>query len=527
MNALPMGTKPGTGPGPSPDHVSHEITLLEELGSYAYDPYGFVMWAFPWGEIPELTNPDGTAMGPDEWQVWVLTSVRDGLLTPAEAIRIAVTSGHGIGKSALVAWLVWWAFATYPDTRGVVTANTENQLKTKTWVEIAKWHRLFIARELFKCTATALFTVDEKRSREWRIDIVPWSEKNTEAFAGLHNQGKRILIVFDEASAIPDVIWETTEGAMTDENTEIMWFVFGNPTRNQGRFRECFDSGRFAHRWLNRAVDSRTVAITNKAQLDKWIADYGEDSDFARVRIRGMFPREDAQSFISLERAREATERDPVPLSHNSAPMVLGVDVARFGDDSSIIYPRKGRDAKTYPPLSFHGISTTVLASHVVAAMDRYHATVCFVDGGGVGGGVVDILRDLGINVIEVQFGASPDGTNPESPSTKYLNKRAEIWGGLRDWLKTGCVVNDIQGEERTLVDQMCAPTYTLNQRDRIVLESKEMMKRRGAASPDAADALALTFAMPATMFDETTYILNDTAPETYNPFTEENIYGH
>ena len=177
--------------------------LIEELGSFAYDPYAFVMWAFPWGEAgTELAKETG----PAPWQEKILKSVRDKIMTMEQALRHAVTSGHGVGKSALVSWLVWWSYSTFPGTRGVVTANTENQLKTKTWVEIAKWHRLFIARELFKCTATAIFSIDEEQAREWRIDIVPWSERNTEAFAGLHNAGKRLIVIFDEASAIPDII---------------------------------------------------------------------------------------------------------------------------------------------------------------------------------------------------------------------------------------------------------------------------------------------------------------------------------
>lgn len=498
----------------------YDALLLEELGSYAYDPVGFVQWAFPWGEPGELEK----FQGPDEWQLWILCQLRDGIINTTEACRLAVTSGHGVGKSALVGWITWWGFSTFPDTRGVITANTENQLKTKTFVEISKWGRLFIARSLFTVTATAIFSKDESRAREWRIDMVPWSEKNTEAFAGMHNQGKRIIIIFDEASAIPDLIWEVTEGAMTDENTEIMWVAFSNPTRNQGRFRECFAGGKFDHRWRTRAVDSRTVKITNKKQLDEWISDYGEDSDFCRVRILGKFPREDAQSFISLEIAREAADRPAAPISHNSAPVVLGVDVARFGDDSSVIYPRKGRDAQTYPPLIFQGLTTTQLASHVIAAMDTYSASVCFVDGGGVGGGVVDQLRDLGCNVVEVQFGASPDGTNPENHATKYQNKRAEIWGALRDWLRTGCIPKDTASSEKTLLDELVSPTYTINAKDKIVLESKEMMKRRGATSPDIADALACTFAMPAQYFSEE--FLVETAPDVYNPFALENIYA-
>jgi hypothetical protein len=492
--------------------------LIDELGTFAYDPVGFVYWAFPWGEPGELLEETG----PDEWQLWVLEQVRDRILTLDEALQLAVTSGHGVGKSALVGWLLWWAFSTFPGTRGVVTANTENQLKTKTWVEIAKWHRLFIARHIFKCTATALFTVDEEMAREWRIDIVPWSERNTEAFAGLHNAGKRIIIVFDEGSAIPDVIWEVTEGATTDKNTEIMWFVFGNPTRNTGRFRECFGDGKFAHRWINKKVDSREVKRTNKEQLNRWINDYGEDSDFCRVRIFGEFPRTDENSFIARDLAVAAVNRI-VP--EQNVPWVLGVDVARFGDDFSVIYPRRGRDASSLEPKLYQGIDTMQLSSRVMEMYYELDAAVVFVDGGGVGGGVVDRLGSLGIPVVEVQFGGKPDGVNMRDPNVGYANKRAEIWGAMRDFLRTGSIPDTVRGTDISLVRELITPTYSFNNKQKIVLEPKDAIKRRGERSPDLADALATTFAYPIPAVTGSASAVDPT-PQDYNPFSEERIYA-
>lgn len=485
--------------------------LIDDLASFAYDPYAFVMWAFPWGEPgTELANETG----PAPWQEKLLRDLGDGIVTFSQALRFAVTSGHGVGKSALVSWLVWWSYSTFPGTRGVVTANTENQLKTKTWVEIAKWHRLFIARELFKCTATAIFSIDEDQAREWRIDIVPWSERNTEAFAGLHNAGKRIIVIFDEASAIPDIIWETTEGALTDIDTEILWFVFGNPTRNTGRFRDCFDGGKFAHRWKQQKVDSRQVQRTNKKEIEDWISDYGLDSDFVRVRILGEFPHTDSISFISRDLVAAAVNR---PLDFNSGAVVLGVDVARFGDDFSVIWPRRGRDANFSPVRFYQGLDTNRLAHEVVRIYNDLNAQIVFVDGTGVGGGVVDTLLALGVRVFEVQFGARPDGLNP---TAKYMNKRAEIWGEMRDWLRTGSIPARVA--DRNLLEELSAPTYTITAKDQIQLESKEMMKRRGVSSPDFADALACTFAFPsAEVFTQQhAPLITD-----YNPQSLENIY--
>lgn len=465
--------------------------LITLLAGYSKDPLGFVRWAFPWGEPGELAEQSG----PELWQEEILAQLGDGLIDVEGAIRLARTSGHGIGKSALVAWLILWAMSTMPDCVGVVTANTENQLKTKTWVQLAVWYRRCIARDLFKMTATALFSVDPDHEKTWRFDMVPWSERNTEAFAGLHNQGRRILLVFDEASAIPDLIWEVAEGALTDRNTEIIWAVFGNPTRNKGRFRDCFSGGKFAHRWRSAAIDSRSVRFTNKTQIQEWIDDYGEDHDFVRVRVRGIFPRVDAESFIAFELATSAVLRE---FLRPNDPVVLGVDVGRFGDDASVIYPRCGRDAVTRPIEIYRGIDTMVLVGKIVAAYQRHNAAAVFVDAGGVGGGVVDRLRELRVPVYAVDFGSSPDYYHfSETSGTKYKNKRAEIWGAMRDWLKTGSIPDAVQGQDQTVVDELVGPNFTLDGNEAIQLEGKKDMRRRGVPSPNVADALACTFAMP------------------------------
>lgn len=499
------------------------MDLIEELAAFSSDPYGFVLFAFPWGEVGELERHSG----PSDWQVQVLNDLGEGLLTIEEAIQLARTSGHGIGKSALVAWIILWAISTFEDTKGVVTANTENQLKTKTWAEVAKWHRLFIAREFFKMTATALFAADPLHERTWRIDMVPWSERNTEAFAGLHNYGKRILIIFDEGSAIPDVIWEVTEGALTDKNTQIIWAVFGNPTRNKGRFRECFPGGRFQHRWKSAAIDSRDVPISNKSLIDKWIADYGEDSDFVRVRVRGLFPRIDAESFIGAELANAAVERE---IYAQGGSVVIGVDVGRFGNDPSVIYPRCGRDAISRPPEILYGLDTMTLAGKVAAAFLRHGATICMVDEGGVGGGVVDRLRQLRIPVVGVDFGSRPDYFKADG--VKYANKRAEIWGAMRDWLaEGGSIPNLLVNENVTLVDELTGPTYGLNKKEEIQLEAKREMRARGVPSPNAADALACTFAFPSFEYQSISPsgVAEREAPtvaEDYDPFARTVIYG-
>lgn len=492
--------------------------LIEWADSVSGDPLAFVEQAFPWGnERYELVDHTG----PDTWQIEILEQIRDGITSVASAIQVAVASGHGPGKSALVAWLILWAVSTRADTKGVVTANTEVQLRTKTWAELAKWYRLFIAKHWFNFTATALYSADEAHEKTWRIDAIAWSERNTEAFAGLHNQGKRVAVFMDEASAIPDVIWETTEGALTDADTEILWCAFGNPTRNTGRFRECF--GRFRHRWKTHQIDSRTARLTNKEQIAKWVADYGEDSDFVRVRVRGVFPRAGSMQFISSEVAEEAAS--PLRDAHvdRFAPCVMGVDVARFGDDSSVICFRRGRDARTVKWIELRGVDTMQLAARVVDEAREHRPDAIFVDGGGVGGGVVDRLRYLHQPVTEVQFGGKSDRSLgvADNDAIIYANKRAEMWGSMREWLKGGMIPTD---DPALLIDLVGVEYgYVLRDgRDAIQLERKEDMKKRGLASPDKADALALTFAYPVVPHDHSEQFASRRKVETdYNPLAE------
>lgn len=495
--------------------------LLLWLAEVSNDPLAFTMGAYPWGE-------PGTVLekfeGPDTWAIELMNQVRDGLIDLNQAIQIAVASGHGIGKSATIAQLVLWAFCTLPDTRGVVTANTETQLKTKTWAELGKWYNLcFFARDHFTLTATGLFSKDPDRERTWRIDMIPWSEKNPAAFAGLHNQGKRIILVFDEGSEIPDIIWETAEGALTDSDTQIIWLAFGNPTRNIGRFRECFDGGKFGDQWQHKQIDSRTVKITNKKRLDGWIAAYGADSDFVRVRVLGQFPRHGLMEFFSATLIDEAMAREPQ--SQKTDPLVLGVDVARFGMNSSVIWPRKGRDAKTLERKKFNGLDTVALADQVYYAQQETRADGIMIDGGGVGGGVVDNVRNKRMHCYEVQFGGKDCVFNSVWGNTgeKYANNRAAIYGSLRAWMKTGCLPNDPE-----IRKQLLAVKYTFNVKDEIILERKEdLIDESGyTISLDDIDALALTFAHPVASnanaggyFPERPQVVSE-----YDPYAPERI---
>ena len=256
---------------------NYHQALIEECALYTHDPLGFVYFAYPWGEEGTVLEHES---GPNYFQKSVLTDIGNGLIKdPHEAIKLSNTSGHGVGKSALVSWIGDHQLSTFPEARGVITANTEIQLRTKTWSEITKWHNLSITRGLFHMAATSRYSIFKHLEKTWRFDMVPWSERNTEAFAGLHNYLKRVFLLMDEASAIHDVVWEVADGALTDAYTELLWAVFGNPTRATGEFRQCFPGGKQVHRWKHRKVDSRSVPQTNKEYLQELIDDYGIDSD--------------------------------------------------------------------------------------------------------------------------------------------------------------------------------------------------------------------------------------------------------
>jgi hypothetical protein len=476
--------------------MTPEQDLIADVSQFCTDPLGFVKYIYPWNEQGELED----SAGPRVWQREILEAIGKHLnsqhrFTP---LQIAIASGHGIGKSALIAMVCDWAMSTCEDCRIVMTANTEAQLRTKTWPETAKWTRLAINSHWWSVGATSITVREKAHERLWRVDAIPWSENNTEAFAGLHNKGKRIVVIYDEASAIADRIWEVTEGALTDENTEILWLAFGNPTKNTGRFRECF--GRYRHRWITRHIDSRTVEGTNKEQLEKWISDYGEDSDFCRVRVRGEFPRAGSTQFIAGDVVASARRRDAGDQS--KAYKILSVDVARFGDDQTIIGYRRGLEARLLDKI--RGMDVIQVGRQVIMRVVQEKPRSMVIDGDGIGGGVVDYVRTYLPQVWkdQVKFELPKwfkieefHGGNTPGDVFMYFNKRAEVWGRMRDWLETGSIPDDPEIEA-----DLCGPEYFFSSKNQVQLEKKEDMKKRGLASPDIGDMLAMTFASSPAM---------------------------
>lgn len=478
-----------------------QLDLINDIAGFTHDPLGHALYAYPWGEgaLQGVT-------GPRTWQRDVMQEIADHLRNPTTRYtpcRIARASGHGIGKSALIAMLVKWGLDTCVDTRIITTANTESQLLTKTSPEITKWANMSITSDWFKPTATALISTVAGHEKAWRADLVTWSVNNTEAFAGLHNQGKRIILIFDEASGIDAKVWEVALGALTDENTEIIFLAFGNPTLNTGSFREVF--GKHRALWNVAQIDSRTVEGTNKAYLDELIATYGIDSDIVKVRVLGQFPSSSSMQFIGNDLVEEAKAR---LLGHTigSDPVIFGVDCARFGDDHSTLAIRCGRDARSRPWKRWQHMDAMTLAGDIALEAALYHPDAIFVDAGNIGAAVIDRLRQLIPDqlISEVWFGSTKvrDAHWTGGSRVRVANKRAEMWTNMRHWLTGGCIP-DHQG----LHDDLIGPEYGFNADQAVQLEKKEHMKARGLASPDDADALACTFAEPVQPRDMPGYL--------------------
>ena len=461
------------------------LMLMELAADCSNDPLAFSRAFWPWGsdKLPEK--------GPRDWQIEINEYIRQHLDNPSTRFtpcRIAVSSGHGIGKSAEIGMLLNWGMSTCAGCKVVVTAGTGGQLSTKTVPEVAKWFSMSLGRPWFDVQATSIRSTQTSNPQNWRADFVTWSEHNSEAFAGLHNKGKRIIVVFDEGSAIADKIYEVTEGALTDEDTEIIWLVFGNPTHNTGRFRECF--GKFAGRWKTFQIDSRNVEGTNKEEIAKWADDYGEDSDWFRVRVRGEFPRSGDAQFIPSDVVEACRKYKADPSQYSHLPKVLAVDVARFGTDQTVIGARQGRQFRILK--RFRGLDNAQVGERLIEIINEEQPDATIIDCDGLGSGVFDHLKYRGFNkrLFEFHGGANADDTN------MYYNKRTEVWGWMRDWLKSGAAIPD----DPELDTHLTSPTYDTAKGKKffgtMFLEHKEDMKNRGLESPDCGDCLAMTFAV-------------------------------
>ena len=455
------------------------------------DPEAFVLLAFPWGQA---NTPLERFDGPRKWQRRVLRMLRDHIAAnrgqlEMDTLRAAVSSGRGIGKSALVSWLILWMLTTRIGSTVMVSANSEAQLRGVTWGELTKWAAMAINSHWWEISATKLVPAQwltqiverdlKKGTRYWAAEGRLWSEENPDAYAGTHNMDGMMLI-FDEASGIADAIWPVGAGFFTENILDRYWFAFSNPRKNTGYFFECFHGKRDF--WKTMQIDARTVEGTDPRVYQQIIDEYGEDSPQARVEVYGEFPAQGEDQFIAPRLVEDAEKRpawkDP------SAPIVLGVDPARSGADSTVIVARQGRDLLAIR--RYRGDDTMTVVGHVIEAIEDFQPALTVIDEGGLGYGILDRLVEQRYKVRGVNFGWKAKA------SIMWGNKRAELWGTMRDWLKSASIPKD-----RQLKTDLTAPKTKPDSSGTVYLESKKDMKARGLASPDAADALACTFAFP------------------------------
>lgn len=471
------------------------INMMLSVDMQLY-PEKFVMFAYPWGKVG---TPLANKTGPRKWQRQELRKIgqhnyenqcrinRGEIPIP---YNLAISSGRGTGKSAFFAWITDWALSTQIGCTVVITANTEQQLRSRTWAELGKWHTLSINSHWFERTATtlkpakwfenAMLGKAQRDTAYYYAQAQLWSEENPDAFAGVHNE-HGVILLMDEGSNIPASIWTVSEGFFTEPIYLRFWLVVSNPRRPQGAFFDCFHKDK--EFWNTRFIDSRDVEGTDKSIYEKIIKKHGADSDVARVEVKGQFPRTGSNQLIGYATVEEAATRHIKQEDVAGSAKIITVDVARFGDDLSVVQKRQGLLA--HVPADFAKTDNMTLAGIVANMSTAWDSDVIIIGSGG-GQGVIDRLRQLSFNVIEVDEGGSADRKD------LYLNKRIEMWDKVDEWLMAGGVIPNHVRLKEDLSSPMYDFTPTSNKK---ILESVESMKKRGLPSPDFGTALALSFA--------------------------------
>lgn len=467
--------------------IHPDIQLASFVAEYKYRPLDYVRVAFPWLEPgTQLAHIDG----PCPCQTRILGALQEAVQKrqfngrdPVRSIRIAVSSGHGIGKSVAIAMIADWIRSCWPQSQGSATANTFTQLSTKTWAAILKWQKQSITSHWFEPTSTLIYHPAEKES--WFLGAQSSSEENSEAFAGQHAQNSISYYINDECSGIPDAIFAVQEGGMTDGMP--IQLLFGNPTQPTGKFARAM-KGQEPGDWIRITIDSRECPFTNKEQIQEWVDAYGEDSDFVRVRVRGLPPRAAVAQFISDDLIAEAAKRQVHVMADE--PLVAGVDFAWGGEDKNTVRFRRGLDARSIPPFYVPGEFTRdpgVMVMHLSEILTREYGgkkvAMLFMDSAGIAGPVAMRLRETGFtNIVEANFMA-------HSPDPKYKNVRSYMWGRMKEFLAKGAIDNVPE-----LAEDLRAPEVLKHVP--LVLEPKDAIIKRIGHSTDDGDALALTFYM-------------------------------
>jgi len=442
-----------------------QLKLNRLLLRYRKDPVAFIK------EVIGVT--------PTDQQIQLIESAT------RKGARTAVKSCTASGKTAVLAWLTFYFLICFPNCRMLVTAPTANQLHRVFRSEVALWLGTMKEpfRGFFEIMSDKIFIKGKKDTQF--CSLVTGSPENKESFAGLH--AAKVVVMVDEASALPSEIFDTLLGTLSSGDTSFI--LVSNPVRSSGSFYNLFQksdnllSDTTSSRWDTLTFDSFGSPNVDKDWIEEVTDYYGPNSDFVKMRIYGEFPTLSDAQFLSSSDIIAAAKRTLDGREYHQFARVLGADPARFGDDASVIVDRQG--PKVHSVEKFHGLDTIEFAEQVVRKFRMHNYQCVYVDGIGLGAGVVDQLRKMKVPVVEVMVNGK--SSDPKS----YSNVRAQIYGHLKNWLSTA----DIPRDDEDLVEDLSALNYFFNNKLQIVLENKKDMKKRLKRSPDRADALSLTFA--------------------------------
>lgn len=439
---------------------------------------------------------------PDRLQRAMLQSVADNPLT-------SVRSGHGVGKSAVESWLIIWFLSTRPYPKIPCTAPTKHQLYDILWAEVSKWLRNNPVLE-----KDIIWTQEKVFMRGYREEwfAVARTASKPDALQGFH--ASHVLYIIDEASGVDDKVFEPILGALTTEGSRL--FMAGNPTKLTGFFFDSHHKNRAQYHTMH--IDGRDSSRVDEAFVQTIIEMFGEDSDVFRVRVAGDFPRALPDSFIPMEWAERASEA-PAPEITRASRVDIGIDVARYGDDSSVMTPVLDKRVQEEPEI-YHHNDTMELAGRAVQLIKRYALAQPWaeihvkIDCDGLGVGVFDRLMELreqiaeevekqraqlyagdkdplppfDLEIVECHFGGE-GGTVSDTDPVSYQNSTGLMWGTVREALRTQTL--KLWPDDKQ-ISQLSNRKYTVNSNGKIELEKKESMKKRGLSSPDMGDALAL-----------------------------------
>lgn len=435
---------------------------------------------------------DNFEFTPDVWQAEVFD------YWDAGEQRIAMQACKGPGKTAELAILIWHFLATRPHANVAATSITGDNLADCLWTELARWHRKSaLLMRAFDWTKTRITCRDHPET--WWASARTWSqsanaETQGQTLAGLH--ANYMLFVLDETGGMPEAILVAAEAALAS-GIEVRIVQAGNPIQCEGPLWVAANRDR--RLWKIVEITGDPDDPKRSPRIDPtWAAEqiksHGRENPWVMANVLGKFPSASPLSFIPAGLVEAAAKREAT--ANITDPLLIGVDVARFGDDKTVIRFRKGRDARTHAPIKLRNMDNIQVAARVAQVAREMQADAIFVDGGGNGGGVVDALRAMHVPyVYEVHFGGEPDNIVVTGEAAHYANKAAEMYGALKAWLAGGAIDDDPE-----LRIDLTARRYAFkirNGREAIILEPKDAMKQRGLASPDDGDAFALTFALP------------------------------